>query len=71
MRNAKHFTIKLLVVAAAAVVLGSLSAASARPSARCPQIWAPVICDGGKIYPNQCVADSRNARNCVPYTPGI
>lgn len=33
----------------------------------CPKIYAPVICDNGKVYPNQCVADCRNARNCVPY----
>lgn len=33
---------------------------------KCPKIYAPVICDGGKVYPNQCVADRRNARNCVP-----
>jgi hypothetical protein len=32
----------------------------------CPQIYAPVECRGGKIYPNQCVADCRNAKDCVP-----
>ena len=35
-------------------------------SARCPLIYAPVICDGGKTYPNQCVADQHHAKNCVP-----
>jgi hypothetical protein len=29
-------------------------------------IYAPVECDKGKVYPNQCVADCRNAKNCVP-----
>ena len=37
-----------------------------QPEARCPLIYAPVICDKGVIYPNQCVADSRHAKNCVP-----
>ena len=32
----------------------------------CPKIWAPVICDNGKTYPNQCEADRHNADNCVP-----
>ena len=33
---------------------------------RCPKIYAPVICDGGKIYPNQCEADRKHATGCVP-----
>ena len=33
----------------------------------CPQIYAPVICDHGNIYPNQCEADAHHAKNCVPY----
>jgi len=41
------------------------------PEARCPLIYAPVICDGGKIYPNQCVADQKHAKNCVPYPQGL
>jgi hypothetical protein len=32
----------------------------------CPKIYAPVVCDKGKVYPNQCVADCRHAKNCVP-----
>lgn len=35
-------------------------------AARCPLIWAPVVCDNGKTYPNQCVADQHHAKNCVP-----
>ena len=34
--------------------------------ARCPLIYAPVQCDRGKVYPNQCVADQHHAKNCVP-----
>jgi hypothetical protein len=40
--------------------------AEAKGPCRCPMIYAPVECDKGKIYPNQCVADCRNAKNCVP-----
>jgi hypothetical protein len=32
----------------------------------CPKVYAPVVCSNGKTYPNQCVADCRNARDCVP-----
>ncbi len=32
----------------------------------CPKIYAPVVCDNGKTYPNQCVADRRHAENCEP-----
>ena len=36
-------------------------------SVRCPMIYAPVICDGGKIYSNLCIAEAHHAKNCVPY----
>lgn len=50
-----------------AVVLGAMSLATeVQARCICPQIYAPVICDHGKTYPNQCVADCRNAKNCVP-----
>ena len=32
----------------------------------CPKIYAPVVCDKGKVYSNPCLADCRNAKNCVP-----
>jgi len=32
----------------------------------CPAIYAPVICDNGKTYSNQCEADRHHAQNCVP-----
>ena len=38
----------------------------AEGGARCPLIYAPVICDNGKTYPNQCVADQHHAKNCQP-----
>lgn len=62
-------TTRILLVAA--VVLGGLTAIASRSVVSagppvCPQIYAPVICDNGKIYPNQCEADRKNAKNCVP-----
>ena len=36
---------------------------------RCPMIYAPVVCAKGKTYPNQCVADCHNAKDCVPTSP--
>ena len=32
----------------------------------CPKIYAPVVCDNGKVYPNQCEADRKRATGCVP-----
>ena len=34
--------------------------------APCPKIYAPVICDRGRIFPNQCEADKKHAKNCEP-----
>ncbi len=47
-------------------VLALTTPTEARGRCICPQIYAPVECDKGKVYPNQCVADCRNAKNCVP-----
>ena len=33
----------------------------------CPKLWAPVICDDGKVYPNECWAQKKCATGCVPY----
>jgi hypothetical protein len=56
------------VTAAALVALPSLSASSRAEAAGCicPKIYAPVICDNGRTYPNPCIADCRHAKNCVP-----
>jgi len=45
---------------------GSQVPAQTEGAAKCPQIYAPVICDNGKTYPNQCVADQHHAKNCRP-----
>lgn len=66
MKRAKRTIITIVLLALAAVGIASIPVALAGPPV-CPQIYAPVICDGGKIYPNQCVADRHHAKNCVPY----
>jgi len=62
--------LSLFVVMTAGVltVLPTMSVAPpAEASAcRCPLIYAPVSCDHGQTYPNQCVADCHHAKNCVP-----
>ena len=66
MRHARQAFILILLLGAVLVAVVSRSTVSAGPPL-CPQIYAPVICDGGKIYPNQCEADRKHAKNCVPY----
>jgi hypothetical protein len=61
-----------LFVLAAALTAGAFAAApnveadpcnSGEPVA-CPQIYAPVICNDGVTYPNQCYADAACAKGC-------
>lgn len=33
----------------------------------CPDVYAPVICPNGQIYPNSCYAVAAGQSNCVPY----
>lgn len=64
--NALRTVSKLALVAAVAATVLFVAKAPAGPKV-CPQIYAPVICDNGKVYPNQCYADKARAKNCVPY----
>ncbi|HTG34770.1 MAG TPA: hypothetical protein VLB76_17755 [Thermoanaerobaculia bacterium] len=36
------------------------------PNAICYQIYAPVVCNNGVTYTNQCYADAACARGCHP-----
>lgn len=36
------------------------------PNAICPLIFAPVTCNNGQTYGNQCFADADCARGCRP-----
>lgn len=70
MKNARRlFALTLSAGILAVIVVAGLTLAtdaSAAGACRCPLIYAPVACDHGKTYPNQCVADCHNAKNCVP-----
>ncbi len=59
----------LLVVAATIGAFSLFTEAQARPCI-CPMIYAPVLCDNGRTYPNACVAACAHAKNCVPIGPG-
>jgi len=52
---------------------GSGAAPAARcvpnPNPICNQIFAPVTCNNGKTYTNQCYADADCAKGCVPNNP--
>jgi hypothetical protein len=55
---------------AALLVLSMRTTEAARPPGprcECADIDAPVICDGGRVYSNPCVANCFHATGCVPY----
>jgi hypothetical protein len=60
-----------------AAVPASTGGTGAAPAARCVpdpnpicyQIYAPVICNNGQVYTNQCYADAACATGCKPYAP--
>ena len=57
----------VLGLVSAALAAGSIAVfTEAHAGCRCPLIYAPVVCDHGRTYPNQCEADCHNAKNCVP-----
>lgn len=71
----RRFSRPMIVASASAILLAfafgliavlSTSTVEAKGPCRCPLIYAPVQCDNGKVYPNPCVAECHNARNCVP-----
>lgn len=74
MRNVNVLGKGLLVLLAVAIVVVGMASltndAQARGRCICPAVYAPVLCDNGKIYSNQCVADCRGGKNCVPIGPG-
>ena len=56
----------MLLIGVVAIVMAAISTPAEAGPCRCPLIYAPVACDHGRTYPNQCVADCHNAQNCVP-----
>ena len=66
----KHVVLLVLVVLVV-VTVGIVALSTPEAQAKggrcvCPQVYAPVICDKGKVFPNQCVADCRRSKNCEP-----
>lgn len=62
----------LILSSLAAVLTVGLAVASASAVAGlplspciCPKIFAPVRCDDGREFANQCIADCFGATNCV------
>ena len=61
----KLFLVVALVATAAIGTTALIVEVQAGPC-RCPLIYAPVICDHGKTFPNLCVAQCHGGKNCVP-----
>lgn len=65
-------TTKLRLFLLGLVLTGGLSGAAYAdrcvpdPNAVCPLIFAPVTCNNGVTYSNQCFADAACARGCRP-----
>jgi hypothetical protein len=58
----------ITIVATAAALIAGVTAtvAHAAPRCICPMIYAPVQCDNGRTYSNQCFANCARATGCVP-----
>lgn len=63
----KQWIVRLTGLALIVAAFGALATTTLAGPPVCPQIYAPVICSNGKVYPNQCYADRAHAKNCVPY----
>jgi hypothetical protein len=58
-----------LALTGATAAMGSVSYADKcvpDPNAICPFIYAPVTCNDGVTYTNQCFADAACAKGCHP-----
>jgi len=62
----------ILAVTFAAMTLVSETASPTMAGpCRCPLLYAPVLCDNGRVYSNQCFATCAHAKNCVPTGGGV
>ena len=69
-RVGKGLFIASLLAAVVLAVMTAPAVARINPGkCECANLDAPVICKGGKIYPNPCAANCFGATGCVPY-PG-
>jgi hypothetical protein len=60
------FALALLLGAFAAQPASAVQGCKKDKDAICPFIFAPVVCDNGKTYSNQCFATADCATGCVP-----
>ncbi|HEX8876900.1 MAG TPA: hypothetical protein VF777_09140 [Phycisphaerales bacterium] len=70
--NHKALSLLALVAAAGVTVLATDTLAGRLPVPPpnppiCPDVYAPVICANGVVYPNYCYAIASGQSNCVPY----
>ena len=73
MKRMKLFVLAAALTAGAFAAVPSIEAGqcpSEEPVA-CPQVYAPVICNDGVTYPNQCYADAACAKGCKRVPIGI
>lgn len=72
----KSAALKLVfVLALASIILGGspVSVPSAEAHSHClqglvcPQVYAPVICNNGKVYLNVCYANKDCQKDCKPF----
>jgi len=75
-----NFVVKLVVGAfvTSALVAGTMTYAKGKPGPldcprdiQCPDIYDPVVCDGGVVYPNGCYAYAACATGCSGGGGGI
>ena len=65
-RVISRIALTVALVATGALGTAALIGEAQAGPCRCPLIYAPVICDHGKTFPNPCVAECRGGKNCVP-----
>jgi hypothetical protein len=61
--------IRMLLLGAALTAMGTVAYADQcvpDPNPICYQIYAPVTCNNGVTYTNQCYADAACAKGCHP-----
>jgi hypothetical protein len=56
-----------LIAVAGGVLATAAQAAGGGGGTGCPDIYSPVKCPNGQIYPNACYASLAKQKNCVPY----
>lgn len=77
MKHARTISLAVLSAAVLGVVGIAATSLAAKPGGGgggggprlCPDVYAPVLCPNGKVYPNSCYAERAGQTNCVPYGP--